>query len=397
MSVTKDKFDDLLTDKVFFELDARLSKFNIFSAVGAERAELRHSNFLATLLDPLGNHGLGGRFLVEFLIRATKETRTKFSPADVVLNDWSNIEVRREWRSIDILLFDRVNKFVCCIENKIDSGEHGDQLSRYEKVVNEHFPEVQFPHRLFLFLTPGREIPSSENFDPIGYDIVLAATNAVHADLEPQSGTGYVLGQYIDLIGGKIMQDAEVEKLCRAIYQRHRLVLDQIIQIGKPDFIRAISDFFRGMLLAEKEKNRDFEVIGAARKHWIKFKDTALDDCGWMKKAADGGGPIVYFEFYTKYSNELTPFTLSLTLDVGDEDTVQNFRSRCGDSPFKMGRETKKTLRLWQEDLVVADDLKSLMDEEKSMEEVQEIIRERWERFKTEQLPKLREGLRQIG
>ena len=65
VDLTKKHFDDLLTDKKFSVLHGRLSRFNIFSATGAERAELRHSNFLATLLDPNGSHGLNDRFLTE--------------------------------------------------------------------------------------------------------------------------------------------------------------------------------------------------------------------------------------------------------------------------------------------------------------------------------------------
>lgn len=400
MSVTKDKFDDLLTDKLFFELDARLSKFNIFSAVGAERAELRHSNFLATLLAPHGNHGLGETFLTNFLIRVTKKVGSSFSPADVVLNDWFGIEVRREWRNIDILLLDRKSGFVCCIENKIDAGEHGRQLAKYAGIVSREFPSHEFPHRLFLFLTPDGYTQAEDDahdFLPIGYDIVLEAAKAVHSDLDPQSGMGYVLGQYIDLIEGKIMQDTELEDLCRRIYQRHREVLDKIIEAGKPDFIREISDFVQRIV---SEDNGSLGLTTTvARKNWIKLEDTTLDDCDWMKPADESmsdSGRIVYFEFHTKYSTTDSPFVLSLTLGPSDEDVRQKVRNQCNSSPFKIGRASK-WLRLWQEEYVSMDDLKSLREEEKSMGEVQAEIRKKWEDFKIKQLPELRDRLRQIA
>lgn len=400
MSVTKDKFDDLLTDKDFFELDARLSKFNIFSAVGAERAELRHSNFLATLLDPRGNHGLGEIFLTNFLIRATKKVGASFSPADVVLNDWFGIEVRREWKNIDILLLDRKSGFVCCIENKIDAGEHGRQLAKYAGIVTREFSSHEFPHRLFLFLTPDGYEPAEDDahdFLPIGYDIVLASAMAVHSDLDPQSGMGYVLRQYIDLIEGKIMQDTELEDLCRRIYQRHREVLDKIIEIGKPDFIREISEFVQKSI---SEGNGSLGLTTTvARKNWIKIEDTTLDDCDWMKTADESMSEsrrIVYFEFHTKYSTTDSPFVLSLTLGPGDEDVRQKVRNQCNTSPFNM-RRTSKWLRLWQEEFVSMDDLKLLREKEKSMEDIQAKIRKKWENFKIKQLPELRDGLRQVA
>jgi hypothetical protein len=49
------------------ECDASLlaldsNQFNLFEAIGLERQELRHSNFLAFLLDPNSSHRFMGRF-----------------------------------------------------------------------------------------------------------------------------------------------------------------------------------------------------------------------------------------------------------------------------------------------------------------------------------------------
>lgn len=49
--------DDLL------ELEQRIGRFNIFDALGIARVEIRHSNFLAWLLDPAESHGQGSLFL----------------------------------------------------------------------------------------------------------------------------------------------------------------------------------------------------------------------------------------------------------------------------------------------------------------------------------------------
>lgn len=49
------------------EIEGQLEKFNIFEAIGVVRQELRHSNFLAFLLDPNQNSGLGQAFLKRFV------------------------------------------------------------------------------------------------------------------------------------------------------------------------------------------------------------------------------------------------------------------------------------------------------------------------------------------
>jgi hypothetical protein len=48
-------------------LEALLDEFNIFEAIGAVRVELRHSDFLAFLLNPTQNHGLGDAFVKRLL------------------------------------------------------------------------------------------------------------------------------------------------------------------------------------------------------------------------------------------------------------------------------------------------------------------------------------------
>lgn len=61
------KLATLFDDPDFNGIHQRLSPFNLFEAVGAIRAELRHSNFLAYLLAPARPHGLGARPLIAVL------------------------------------------------------------------------------------------------------------------------------------------------------------------------------------------------------------------------------------------------------------------------------------------------------------------------------------------
>ena len=48
-------------------LEGFLEQFNIFEAVGVVRQELRHSDFLAFLLDPRQNHRLDDAFVQRLL------------------------------------------------------------------------------------------------------------------------------------------------------------------------------------------------------------------------------------------------------------------------------------------------------------------------------------------
>ncbi|MBK7706475.1 MAG: PD-(D/E)XK nuclease family protein [Acidobacteria bacterium] len=54
----------------------------------------------------------------------------------------------REWRNIDILLKDKSNKLAVVIENKIDSGEHSEQLTRYRQIAKEGVCRLAHPLHL---------------------------------------------------------------------------------------------------------------------------------------------------------------------------------------------------------------------------------------------------------
>lgn len=70
----------LLDDDGISRIEGRLGGFNIFEAIGHTRAEMRHSDFLAFLLDPNRDHGLGSEFLSRFVIEVVKEIPSRERP-----------------------------------------------------------------------------------------------------------------------------------------------------------------------------------------------------------------------------------------------------------------------------------------------------------------------------
>lgn len=115
--------DRFLADNPELEaLSARLSEFNVFRALKIEQVEIRHSNVLAWLLDPEESHGLWEtalRRILSNILLLSDKTILGLSAGNVELMDFTDIEVLREWRNIDILVVDRSNKIVLFFENKI--------------------------------------------------------------------------------------------------------------------------------------------------------------------------------------------------------------------------------------------------------------------------------------
>jgi hypothetical protein len=63
--------EDFLIDNPELErLEVLLDEFNIFEALGAVKVELRHSEFLAFLMNPIQSHGLRDVFVKRFLQKA---------------------------------------------------------------------------------------------------------------------------------------------------------------------------------------------------------------------------------------------------------------------------------------------------------------------------------------
>lgn len=104
---------------------------NIFDVLGLGHDEKRHCSFLAWLLDPRESHGQGGLFfrtcfahlpscqLDEHVFAENYTVRTELCP----LGDMAD--------RVDIVCEGR--DFLCYIEAKIDTWEHGDQTIRYWK------------------------------------------------------------------------------------------------------------------------------------------------------------------------------------------------------------------------------------------------------------------------
>lgn len=237
--------DDLL------DLEARLGKFNIFDALGVARAEIRHSNFLAWLLDPSESHGQGQVFLKAILadvLRKAPPDRRPFSALEVDGIDLRGIEVRREWQRIDVLIICDEPRFGVVVENKIDSGEHRDQLTRYVQSYRARYGDRP---TLLVFLTATGLDASNEDWISYTYADIY---RVLSRSMRTQSGAigddvRMVLDHYLRLIGSRLMNDATIVELCRRIYRNHRQALDLIF-----DTVGTVND---GILTSVEEVVRN--------------------------------------------------------------------------------------------------------------------------------------------
>jgi hypothetical protein len=232
--------EDFVVDNHELEqLEALLDQFNIFEAVKIVRQELSHSNFLGFLLDPRQPHGMGDAFLKRLLqqtLLRAREAGLRDLPVSLVdLDVWSLADtlVLREWGNIDILVVNETHRLVVVIENKVDSGEHSGQLTRYLKTVGHHYPDYRV---LPLFLTRQGETPSDERYLPVDYLLVVTLLETLLAPgfVSPGDDARTLIRHYVAMVRRHIVNQDEINELARRIYQKHQKAIDLIVA-QKPD------------------------------------------------------------------------------------------------------------------------------------------------------------------
>lgn len=214
------------------ELEERIGRFNIFDALGVARAEIRHSNFLAWLLDPSETHGQGDLFLKAVLMDMFKQSppeRRPLSAAHLDGADLHDAEVHREWNHLDLVIVCRSQKIVVAIENKVDSGEHSGQLSRYEKTVRDEYADLR---QMFVFLTPEGDDASDDDWVPYSYGDLHRVLSRVRKTTVGSLGVDVeaFLDHYLSLVRSRMMNDPEIDELCRRIYKNHKAAIDLIVE-----------------------------------------------------------------------------------------------------------------------------------------------------------------------
>lgn len=223
----------------------RLSKwtrgFNAFDVLGIARAEIRHSNVLAWLMDPAENHGLDDGVIRGFVDYAARGIGGD-GVFDDLLMDCDGFSIRREWHCIDILAVNYDAGYVLCIENKIFSGEHDDQLARYCGEVEKAYPAYR---RRFIFLTPDARDASTasdaEDWLAMGYGDVLGIIGQAVEAHGPAPAQAQFISEYMDAVRRDILGDEELERICMKIYKKHKRALDLIINC-KNDLIPRINE-----------------------------------------------------------------------------------------------------------------------------------------------------------
>ncbi len=372
-------FADAEQNPDLLRLERLLSRFNLFEAVGVVRHELRHSDFLAYLLNPSQHHGLGAVFLKGLLqaVLLTTEGASAVSPSELDVWDLSQAVVQREWHHIDILVIDDINRFAVLIENKVDTGEHSGQLKRYYSDVCSHYPGYNV---VALFLTPDGDAPSSNAYHAVSYTLVCQVIEKIAQDSRAtrDGEIVMVLKHYAQMLRRHIVSDSDVAELCRSIYQKHRQALDSIFE-HRPDQQAQIGQYVKRLI--QETPTLD---LGAVAKGWVVFVPTEWHG----PRLVTPHPPHLYFEFHNRANY------LNILCTLGpDDDTEKRI------DIFDMARRYHFTgcaakLNRGPCHLAVIPILHA-DDYEKTQEEIEALISNKWTLFLRDELPRIVKAVRE--
>ena len=234
--------------------DKRKKDFNIFKVLRLENYEVRHSNFLAWLLDNKASHGLGFNILKECYNKCLNDKIT-FDNNVKILTEYSTDKSRR----IDILV--EGDSFTITIENKYGSCEHGEQCKHYREFINNKFKDKK---NFFIFL----DIEKPQDFDSdkqryegyqfLSYKDIL---DILEKQILGESEEHLMIKHYINILKEKYTPlDSEVKKLCEDIDD-----IDKIIKMNNDNLPEvqknAISTLIKYQHFIKRENDEKIKII----------------------------------------------------------------------------------------------------------------------------------------
>lgn len=250
---------ELILDDYFFKLQSLTNKeVNLMDILRVSHKELQHSNFLAWMFSPNESHNLGDYVFKEFLKIYFKENQYEnlggsngLSVFDFVQLHFDDLEIKREYKNIDLIFLSKKNKFCMIIENKIYATEGGKQLEKYKRIVESEYSD--YKHKLYIYLSLEDQSLSefgAENYVQITYDnIVKLLSQILNADqVHLADQTRFVFEQYLKTLKSMLNQNDEIEILTKQLYAKYKPAFDLVFKYCAVDNLSEIGNILKELI-----------------------------------------------------------------------------------------------------------------------------------------------------
>lgn len=248
---------------------------NLFDILKISQAEIRHSNVLAWLCSPNESKEIGKYFLRK-LFQFVMENSENFTAHDLLVDDFDDVEVRREWKHVDLLFIIRRQgkpDFITCIENKVKSCQGKNQLSTYRKLLESEkdFETVISKKRVcYLFLRVNNEIPNDSSWIELSYNEIGRILEGALKFCRLSKDVSFIINQYLSVLRRNgMMDDYELQNLAQKIYNKHKAALDYIYEnVQNEDALkfRFVRDWFNKNSTITKKTEQGFFIFAVCNK-----------------------------------------------------------------------------------------------------------------------------------
>ncbi len=375
----------VIDNREFERLEDLLSEVNLFEAIGAVRTELRHSDFLAFLLDPSRNHGLKDIFLkrlIQHALSMARNNQSPVSPVDLDIWDLGDTKVWRERNNIDIFIANDRLKFAVVIENKIGTGEHSQQLERYRNLITQQYPECRI---VFMYLTLAGDEPSDPDYIGVSYSTVNGILENIMESRGATLGQDMIvlLRHYTGMLRRNFMEESELILLAKSLYEKHRTALDFIFE-HRPDVLSDIHDHLTRRIDSQSELVRDHcskTLLYFLPKEWGEVA-VLNGHSGWTPTER-----MLLFEF----RNESWRLQCALIIGPGNQEMRKQLFEHAISKPsmFKCRSSMGQMWhQIWRKNILSRKDI-----EEGEMESHVEKIDRFWDQFIRKDMPEIRDEI----
>lgn len=302
----------LMMDDDFTHLQNLVNKeVNLMDILRISHKELQHSNFLAWLFNPNETHNLGDYALKEFIKIYYRENQFQnlgnnagLSVFDFVQLDFDDLEVRREYKNIDLIFLSKSNQFCIVIENKIYSPEKVGQLEKYRNITETEYPD--FKHKIYIFLSlKDQNISEAEReyYVKLNYDHIIKLIDQIlnNQRLNLAYQTKFVFEQYLQTLKSMLNKNEEIEKVAKQLYKKYKSAFDLVYKYSDPSGNNELWEILES-LIAKENSIRKF----TSNRTYLRFQPNYLYDniqelrkIGFVSETDDLSNNWVFlFEFH---------------------------------------------------------------------------------------------------
>ena len=368
--------------------------YNIFTLFHDFSDEVNlHSNFIASLLDPNGDHYKGDLFLKLFL-----ET----CGIDDFSIDTSRATVFKEFKHIDIYISDGKKHII--LENKVDAKDQPTQIARYIETIQnkgaEECDRVKDEDICVLYLHPDGKLPDNQSFGDyhtrllgenpsIKFKVIsygkeiLEWIDKCKNEVSNITDLNVFLSQYKDVIEMiydryKRIDEMEKAKLVE-IFKENYTAVSEIANNYQETRKKIIDEFFKNVkdILENDLKDKYSIELNSVAYRPIVIKNTTSQDEKWKK---------FYFTVeFQKSSTYFMPY-------VGFRRIDDNIDATKLENPFKqqLPNQTKYFLA-FSDDVFKEDICENIIKDKLSPEDFAGTIKgilEQFEKYNLSQKPK---------